>query len=183
VRGKKGEHKDIFTAIQREGFVRVRVDGDIYDVRNVPDLSKNKKHDIAALVDRLIIKDTIRVRLADSIETALKLAEGVVLVLVQEPAADKKNGGNGKWKEVIYSEKFACPKHPQASLEELSPRLFSFNSPYNRRLAQGRQKNEHLLQQAGQAILSEDGRQQSDTVQADTKRARKDFDVWDRCGR
>ena len=130
VRGKKGEHKDIFTAIQREGFVRVRVDGDIYDVRNVPDLSKNKKHDIAALVDRLIIKDTIRVRLADSIETALKLAEGVVLVLVQEPAADKKNGGNGKWKEVIYSEKFACPKHPQASLEELSPRLFSFNSPY-----------------------------------------------------
>ena len=130
VRGKKGEHKDIFTAIQREGFVRVRIDGAIYDVRNVPDLSKNKKHDIAALVDRLIIKDTIRVRLADSVETALKLAEGVILVLLQEPDADKANGGNGKWKEVIYSEKFACPKHPQASLEELSPRLFSFNSPY-----------------------------------------------------
>ncbi|MHC4165991.1 MAG: excinuclease ABC subunit UvrA [Planctomycetota bacterium] len=130
VRGKKGEHKDIFTAIQREGFVRVRIDGDIYDVRSVPDLNKNKKHDIAALVDRLIIKDTIRVRLADSVETALKLAEGVILVLLQEPGADKKNGGNGKWKEIIYSEKFACPKHPQASLEELSPRLFSFNSPY-----------------------------------------------------
>ncbi|MHC4701186.1 MAG: excinuclease ABC subunit UvrA, partial [Planctomycetota bacterium] len=130
VRGKKGEHKDILTAIQREGFVRVRVDGDIYDVRNVPDLNKNKKHDIAALVDRLIIKNTIRVRLADSIETALKLADGVVLALLQEPKADKANGGNGKWKEIIYSEKFACPKHPQASLEELSPRLFSFNSPY-----------------------------------------------------
>ena len=130
VRGKKGEHKDIFTAIQREGFVRVRVDGGIYDVRNVPDLNKNKKHDIAALVDRLIIKDTIRVRLADSVETALKLADGVLLALLQEPDADKANGGNGKWKEIIYSEKFACPKHPQASLEELSPRLFSFNSPY-----------------------------------------------------
>ncbi len=130
VRGKKGEHKDIFAHIQREGFVRVRVDGTIYDLRNVPVLNKNKKHDIAAVVDRLILKDAIRIRLADSVETALKLADGVILVLTQESKADKKNGGNGKWKETIYSEKFACPKHPQASLEELSPRLFSFNSPY-----------------------------------------------------
>jgi len=130
VRGKKGEHKDIFAHIQQEGFVRVRVDGTIYDLRNVPALDKNKKHDIAAVVDRLILKDVIRIRLADSIETALKLAEGVILVLTQESNADKKNGGDGKWKETIYSEKFACPKHPQASLEELSPRLFSFNSPY-----------------------------------------------------
>jgi excinuclease ABC subunit A len=130
VRGKKGEHKDIFAHIQREGFVRVRVDGTIYDVRNVPALNKNKKHNIAAVVDRLILKDAIRIRLADSVETALKLADGVLLALLQKPDADKKNGGNGKWKETIYSEKFACPKHPQASLEELSPRLFSFNSPY-----------------------------------------------------
>jgi excinuclease ABC subunit A len=130
VRGKKGEHKDIFTGIQREGFVRVRVDGAVYDVRNVPALNKNKKHHIAAVVDRLIIKDSIRVRLADSVETALKLAEGVILVLFQKSGPDKKSDGNNQWKEVIYSEKFACPKHPQASLEELSPRLFSFNSPY-----------------------------------------------------
>ncbi len=130
VRGKKGEHKDVFTGIQRQGFVRVRVDGEIYDLKNVPSLNKNKKHDVAAVVDRLIIKDSVRVRLADSVETALKLAEGIVLVLVQKPATDKKSGGDGKWKEVVYSEKFACPKHPQASLEELSPRLFSFNSPY-----------------------------------------------------
>nr|MBC8471762.1 excinuclease ABC subunit UvrA [Planctomycetota bacterium] len=130
VRGKKGEHKDIFTGIQREGFVRVRVDGAVYDVRNVPVLNKNKKHDIAAVVDRLIIKNSIRVRLADSVETALKVADGILLVLVQEPHTSKTNGGDGKWQEVIYSEKFACPKHPQASLEELSPRLFSFNSPY-----------------------------------------------------
>ncbi len=130
VRGKKGEHKDVFANVQREGFVRVRVDGAIYDVRNVPELDKNKKHDIAAVVDRLIIKQGVRIRLADSIETALKLAEGILLVLLQEPKADKANGGDGHWEEVIYSEKFACPDHPEASLEELSPRLFSFNSPY-----------------------------------------------------
>ena len=76
IRGKKGEHRDIFTSIQRQGFVRVRVDGDIYDIKNVPVLNKNKKHEIAAVVDRLIIKDSIRVRLADSVETALKLADG-----------------------------------------------------------------------------------------------------------
>ena len=130
VRGKKGEHRDIFANIQRDGFVRVRVDGTIYDLRNVPALDKNKKHNIAAVVDRLILKDAIRIRLADSVETALKLADGVLLALTQNASADKKNGGDGKWKETIYSEKFACPKHPQASLEELSPRLFSFNSPY-----------------------------------------------------
>jgi len=108
----------------------VRVDGAVYDVRNVPALNKNKKHHIAAVVDRLIIKDSIRVRLADSVETALKLADGILLVLVQKPDANKTSNGNTPWDEVIYSEKFACPKHPQASLEELSPRLFSFNSPY-----------------------------------------------------
>ena len=130
VRGKKGEHKDVIAGIQREGFVRVRVDDAVYDVRKVPDLNKHKKHDIAAVVDRLIIKDSIRVRLADSVETALKLADGILLVLVQKPEANRQNGGDGKWEKVIYSEKFACPEHPQASLAELSPRLFSFNSPY-----------------------------------------------------
>ncbi|MHC4186910.1 MAG: excinuclease ABC subunit UvrA [Planctomycetota bacterium] len=130
VRGKKGVHKEIFSAIQREGFVRVRIDGTIYDIRNLPTLNKNKKHEIAAVVDRLIIKDSIRIRLADSVETALKLSDGIVLVLLQQPDKDKKNGGDGSWKENIYSEKFACSRHPQASLSELSPRLFSFNSPY-----------------------------------------------------
>jgi len=130
VRGKKGEHKDILANIQREGFVRVRVDGTILDVRNVPDLDKNKKHDIAAVIDRLILKQGVRIRPADSIETALKLAEGILLVLLQDPEADKNNGGDGVWEETIYSEKFACPEHPEASLEELSPRLFSFNTPY-----------------------------------------------------
>jgi len=126
VRGKKGEHREVFADIQREGFVRVRVDGSIYDIHNVPALKKNHKHDIAAVVDRLIIKQGVRIRLADSVETALKLADGVLLMLIQEPGADK----NGGWEQAIYSEKFACPDHPEASLEELSPRLFSFNSPY-----------------------------------------------------
>ncbi len=133
VRGKKGEHKEVFAGIQREGFVRVRVDKAVYDVRNVPALNKNKKHDIAAVVDRLILKEGVRIRLADSVETALKLADGILLVLVQEPEKGGEKSKTGKansWKEVIYSEKFACSKHPQASLEELSPRLFSFNSPY-----------------------------------------------------
>ncbi|MHC4344076.1 MAG: UvrA family protein, partial [Planctomycetota bacterium] len=133
VRGKKGEHKDVFVGIQREGFVRVRVDGTIHDVRNVPALNKNKKHDIAAVVDRLIIKDGVRTRLADSVETALKLADGVLLVLAQEPDANpgKERASNTpKWNQSIYSEKFACSEHSEASLEELSPRLFSFNSPY-----------------------------------------------------
>ncbi len=130
IRGKKGEHKDILANIQREGFVRVRVDGSVYDLRNAPDLNKNKKHDIAAVVDRLIIREGVSIRLADSVETALKLAEGILLVLIQEPGAQKSNENDGKWEEAIYSEKFACPEHPEASLEELSPRLFSFNSPY-----------------------------------------------------
>jgi excinuclease ABC subunit A len=130
VRGKKGEHREIFADIQREGFVRVRVDGSIYDVKGVPMLDKKKKHDVEAVVDRLILKQGVRTRLADSVETALKLADGIMLVLVQKTDADVKNGGNGDWQQVIYSEKFACSKHPQCSLSELSPRLFSFNSPY-----------------------------------------------------
>jgi excinuclease ABC subunit A len=130
IRGQKGEHREVFVGVQREGFVRVRVDGVIYDIKNVPSLDKNKKHDIFAVVDRLIIKASIRIRLADSVETALKIGEGVVIVMAQESGDDKAGGGNGRWRDVVYSEKFACNKHPTASLEELSPRLFSFNSPY-----------------------------------------------------
>ena len=130
VRGKKGEHKDILAGIQREGFVRIRVDGNIYDIRDVPTLDKNKKHDIAAVVDRLVINDVVRIRLADSVETALKLADGIILVLAQAPATNPTGSTEGRWTQTIYSEKFACPQHPRASLEELSPRLFSFNSPY-----------------------------------------------------
>ncbi len=130
VRGKKGEHRDILTHVQREGYVRVRIDGSMYDIRSLPELNKFQAHNIDAVIDRLILKESIRVRLADSVETALKLADGVILILLQQPHESKTNGGNGEWIERIYSEKFACSDHPEASLEELSPRLFSFNSPY-----------------------------------------------------
>jgi excinuclease ABC subunit A len=147
VRGQKGEHKEVFANAQREGFVRVRVDGMVYDLKNVPALDKNRKHEIAVVVDRIIIKEAVRIRLADSVETALKIGNGVLIAMLSEPdesndkqsksdtagaasSGSRTNGGNGKWQDVIYSEKFACTEHPEASLEELSPRLFSFNSPY-----------------------------------------------------
>jgi len=123
VRGKKGEHREVLATVVREGFVRVRVDGRICEAASAGPLNKNAKHDIAAVVDRLIVADSARTRLADSIETALKLSGGLVLVLSQA-------GPSGEWAETVYSEKFACSEHPEASLEELSPRLFSFNSPY-----------------------------------------------------
>jgi excinuclease ABC subunit A len=133
IRGQKGEHKDVFARILREGFVRVRVDGQVYDIRGVPILDKNKKHDIAAVIDRLIIRPSIRVRLADSVETALKVGESLLIAMLQEPdtgGTENTNGSNGPWQDVLYSEKFACTEHPEATLSELSPRLFSFNSPY-----------------------------------------------------
>ncbi|MFI4910642.1 MAG: excinuclease ABC subunit UvrA [Sedimentisphaeraceae bacterium JB056] len=127
IRGTKGEHKDAIVKIQREGFVRVRVDGTICDVKNVPTLDKNKKHNIAAVVDRVVLKDNIRSRLADSVETALKFGDGSLYILLQKIDED---GKAGQWQEIVYSEKFACVDHPEASLDEISPRLFSFNSPY-----------------------------------------------------
>ncbi|MFW6237666.1 MAG: excinuclease ABC subunit UvrA, partial [Halanaerobiales bacterium] len=117
VRGRKGEHQKLLTRIQREGFVRVRVDGEVRMVEEEIDLDKNYKHDIEIIVDRLVIKEGIRERLADSVETALEHGEGLVLV-------DVIDG-----EELLFSEKFACPDCG-ISLEELSPRMFSFNSPY-----------------------------------------------------
>ena len=124
VRGQKGEHKDTFGAIHKQGFVRARVDGEIIDLdgKKPPELKKTFVHNIEAVVDRIVLKPEIRSRLADSIETALRLSQGLVLVTVQQ--------SDGKWVDSIYSEKFACPIHPHVSLPELEPRLFSFNSPH-----------------------------------------------------
>ncbi len=117
VRGRKGEFKEVFDDIRREGFVRVRVDKDMIEIDETPDLDKNKKHTIEIVVDRLIIKHDIGRRLTDSLETALKLGSG--LVVVDSP-------GKG---ERLFSERFACEKCG-LSYEEPSPRMFSFNSPY-----------------------------------------------------
>src|SRR3989440_2942105 len=125
VRGQKGEHRDIFGAIHKQGFVRARVDGQIHElqkVENAPALKKTFTHNIEAIVDRIVLKPEIRSRLADSIETALKLAQGLVIVSVAN--------SDNTWTDQVYSEKFACPEHPEVSLPELEPRLFSFNSPH-----------------------------------------------------
>jgi len=121
VRGRKGAHKEVFQEIRRGGFVRVRVDGAIFDVRAVPELDKKLKHTIEVVVDRIIIRKSIRSRLADSIELALKLGDGILLIA-------HENGEAG-WEDDIYSEKYACA-WCGVSIEELAPRLFSFNSPY-----------------------------------------------------
>ena len=114
---KKGQHKKVFERIQREGYVRMRVDGEVYDVSEAPELEKNKKHDIAIIIDRIVVKEGIRSRLFDSFEAALRLADGyaVVDVIGQE--------------EMLFSEHYSCP-YCGFTVGELEPRLFSFNAPF-----------------------------------------------------
>ncbi len=134
IRGQKGQHLDIFRAAQRQGFVRVRVDGEVCDIREVPELAKHRKHTIEVVVDRLVVKPSVRSRLADSLEIALKLAEGLVIVARQDGVKSKEaeldKTGSNSWTDQVYSEHYACPVHTEVNLSELSPRLFSFNSPY-----------------------------------------------------
>jgi excinuclease ABC subunit A len=118
VRDRKGEYKDVFEHLQAEGFSRVKVDGEQRLLEEgVPELDKKFKHTIEVVVDRLVIKDDLRTRLAQSVETAAQLADGLVVI-------DLVDGG-----ELTFSEKFACPDHG-VSLPELQPRIFSFNSPH-----------------------------------------------------
>ncbi|MBY4960348.1 excinuclease ABC subunit UvrA [Streptococcus suis] len=117
VRKKKGQHKTIFEKIQKDGYVRVRVNGDVYDVSEVPELSKSKAHNIEVVVDRIVIKEGIRSRLFDSIEAALRIADGYVII----DTIDEK--------ELLFSEYYACPVCG-FTVPELEPRLFSFNAPF-----------------------------------------------------
>jgi excinuclease ABC subunit A len=129
VRGRKGFHREAIEGLQRHGFVRARVNGEVIDIRdalkeggdNPLGLGRYELHTIEAVVDRIVVKPDVRQRLADSVEIALRLSEGLLVVLVDE---------GGTWVEHRFSEKHACPDHPDCSLEELEPRLFSFNSPY-----------------------------------------------------
>ncbi len=117
VRGKKGHHKDVFERVRREGYVRVRVDGEVMELKDVLTLDKNKKHEIEAVVDRVVLeKPQIRRRLADSVETALKLGEGLLILA-------------GERGDRLFSTLYACA-FCGLSFGELQPRLFSFNSPY-----------------------------------------------------
>jgi len=135
VRGQKGQLLELLRHIRREGYVRVRIDGRIHDLKSLPELSKYKIHNIEVVVDRLILKESVRIRLSDSIETALGLASGLVTITHEDPAEpddskDPAGTANGHWRDRIFSATYACPEHPAASLPELSPRMFSFNSPY-----------------------------------------------------
>lgn len=117
VRGRKGTYQSLFTEIKQKGFTRVRVDKNLYNIEeNIP-LDRHKKHDIEVVVDRLIIKSGVKNRLASSIEASIKLSEGYVLIWVNEK------------EELLFSQMFVCPKC-NISIEELQPRMFSFNSPY-----------------------------------------------------
>lgn len=117
VKGRKGEHVKQFEAARKSGYVRVRVDGNLYDLSESIKLEKNKKHTIEIVVDRLVIKPEIRGRLADSVETATALSGGIAVVDVI--------GGE----ELTFSQNYACPEHG-VSVDELTPRMFSFNNPY-----------------------------------------------------
>jgi excinuclease ABC subunit A len=117
IRGRKGEHDQVFAQARRDGFIRVKVDGESYLIDDEFELDKNKKHDIEVVVDRIVIKEDIRERLADSVETALEYADGLVYVDIIDGET------------LTFSEKYACNEHGY-NLEELTPRMFSFNSPY-----------------------------------------------------
>ncbi|MFC3931914.1 excinuclease ABC subunit UvrA [Streptococcus dentapri] len=117
IRRKKGQHKTLFEKIQKEGYVRVRVDGDIYDVTEVPELSKSKMHNIEVVIDRLVNKEGIRSRLFDSVEAALRIADGYVII-------DTMDGN-----DLLFSEHYSCPVCG-FTVPELEPRLFSFNAPF-----------------------------------------------------
>ncbi len=132
-RGKKGEFSSTFEELRQEGFVRVKVDGEIYNLdEDEIELAKTKKHDISVVVDRIVVKEQARSRIADSVQIALKKADGIAVVDVVgnktlTPATSPK--GRGENSEIIYSEKLACP-NCNLSFEELAPRIFSFNAPY-----------------------------------------------------
>lgn len=117
VRGRKGEHAKVLESAKKSGYVRVRVDGIIYDLSDKIPIEKNKKHNIEVVIDRLVIKPEITSRLTDSIETASKLSGGIIMV----------NFVGGE--DIIFSQKYACPEHG-VSIDDLTPRMFSFNNPF-----------------------------------------------------
>ncbi|MFI4861779.1 MAG: excinuclease ABC subunit UvrA, partial [Phycisphaerales bacterium JB063] len=153
IRGKKGNHKEVFEGMLRQGFVRARVDGEIMDLREITESKagspfttqkqRYQKHSIDAVVDRIVVRpsepeqgegkdgdiDPLRQRVADAVELSLKLADGLVVISSQD-ADPKAAASTPAWSDTLFSENYACTVHPECSLEDLEPRLFSFNSPY-----------------------------------------------------
>jgi len=132
VRGRKGKHQEVIDQIRREGFVRVRIDGQTYELDQIPELKSRKAHDIEAVVDRVIVRAGLEDRLAESIRHALKYGEGTLRISFLTPeakeSADQATAERG-WQERVYSTQYACPDCKR-SLAEVEPRTFSFNSPY-----------------------------------------------------
>jgi len=124
VRGRRGGHRDALNAIRKAGLVKVRVDGEQYEIENVPELEVRKNHTVEAIVDKLVIRPGVEARLTDSLQVALRLADGLVSASYLEPSA-----GSDTWTEVLFSTKYACP-NCGVSYAEVEPRTFSFNSPY-----------------------------------------------------
>ncbi len=123
VRGRKGEYRKEFADLLKAGFGRVKVDGEFYEIEEVPELNKKIKHDIEVVVDRLVVRPDLQVRLADSIETALELSDGLAIIEISNK--DQENDGE----RTLLSSKFACPVSG-FTIEEIEPRLFSFNNPF-----------------------------------------------------
>ena len=122
IRGRKGEYKKELTELQKKGFQRIKIDGEQYDFDSLPNIDKKKKHDIEVIVDRISLTKDIGNRLADSVETALNLADGLVII-------EDHNQNGSKAKQELFSSKFACPVSG-FTIDEIEPRLFSFNNPY-----------------------------------------------------
>ncbi|CAN0499277.1 unnamed protein product, partial [Scytosiphon promiscuus] len=124
VRGRKGEYRKEFADLMKRGFGRVKVDGTFYELSEVPALDKKYKHDIDVVVDRIIVRNDIATRLADSLETALELADGLTILELAEPDVKPEDQ-----QRLIFSANFACPVSG-FTIEEIEPRLFSFNNPF-----------------------------------------------------
>jgi len=118
VQGRKGEHKTIFEDIKKKGFLRARVDNKIVSLRKIPKLEKNKNHDIDVLIDRVVLEKSIQSRLLESVELALKMGNGICIININRN------------EDYSFSEHFACAYHPYVMMTDLTPRMFSFNSPY-----------------------------------------------------
>ncbi|WP_414754181.1 excinuclease ABC subunit UvrA [Anabaena sp. CCY 9910] len=129
VRGKKGTHRKLLSSLASQGFVRVRVDGEVRELSDSIELDKNITHIIEVVIDRLVKKDGIQERLVDSLSTCLKQAGGIANILISNSSTTDDGQETTDDEELVFSENFACPEHG-AVMEELSPRLFSFNSPY-----------------------------------------------------
>jgi len=129
VRGRKGKHQDVLDEVRKAGFVRVRVNGEIVDLDKMTELEPRKNHTIEAIVDRIVVREGVDARLAESTRLAISRGEGAVLAIYLEPSGGDGRGPDAPWQERLFSTLYACP-HCKISFEELEPRSFSFNSPY-----------------------------------------------------